>query len=228
MNKCLIPISVAALILGCSTATPPTKTEQALFDIRTNTYPVIVVQTNTVLLTNSVTKIIEITNQVGIVVPQFVTNTVTIPVPMLVTSVVQTQDYTFTPKTNGLPAVASGVAGTVGNLVAPGIGGPIAGAIVPFGLAIWAWFRGSKKSATANNLAQTIETAREIIKSLPNGAAIDNQFTAWMQSHQAEAGVIPQVLDILNTTVDNQAAKETADQLKAALAALQTPRPPGV
>jgi archaellum component FlaG (FlaF/FlaG flagellin family) len=49
-----------------------------------------------------------------------------------------------------------------------------------------------------------------------------------MQNHQAEAGVLPQVLDILDQNVDNQSAKEAADQIRSALAAIQNPTAPKV
>ncbi len=139
----------------------------------------------------------------------------------VVTQFVQMPAYTYAPGPGG--EAAKGAAGAIGNIAAPGVGGPIASGAVGLLLAAWAWFRGSKQSATANNLAQTIEVARELLKSLPNGAGLDNQLTTWMQQHQAEAGVIPQVLDILDKTVDNPAAKQTADQLRAALAAIQSP-----
>lgn len=196
--KKLCLISAALIILGCST-TPPTKTEQALFNITTNYVPVLTLQTNIVDKTNIV------------VVPVYTTNVL----------------YTYDVKTNGLPATLTGVAATIGNIAAPGVGGPIAGAVIPSLLAIWAWVRGSKKSAVANNLAQSIETTRQLIKTLPNGPAIDDQLTSWMQQHQAEVGVLPQVLDILDKTVDTPAAKEASDQIRAALATLQNPRPPG-
>lgn len=142
----------------------------------------------------------------------------------VVTQVVQVPAYTYTPGPGG--EAAKGVAGSIGNIAAPGVGGPIASGAVGLILAAWAWIRGSKQSATANNLAQTIEVARELLKSLPNGAGLDGQLTTWMQNHQAEAGVLPQVLDILDKTVDNPLAKQTSDQLRAALAALQNPPPP--
>lgn len=216
-------ITALAMLIGCATK-PPTALEQRIFNITTNYYPELVIVTNTAYRTNTVVETIAVTNKVGVIVNQFETNTITVPITQVQTQVVQIPAYTYNVNTNGPGAAAQGVATTIGNIVAPGVGGPIAGAIVPLGLAIWAWIRGSKKSATANNLAQTIETARELIKSLPNGTALDNTLTTWMQNHQAEAGVLPQVLDILNSTVDNQVAKQTADQLKAALAALQTPK----
>jgi hypothetical protein len=144
----------------------------------------------------------------------------------VVTQFVQVPTYTYAPGPVG--DTAKGVAGTIGSLAAPGVGGPIATGVVGLGLALWSWIRGSKQSATANNLSQSIEVARELIKSLPNGSAIDSTYTSWLTQHQAEAGVLPQVLDILEKSTDNPAAKQVSDQLRAALAALQNPTAPKV
>lgn len=190
-NFLLLPVFIAALLIGCSTSTPPTKTEQKLYTVVTNYYPVPVVVTNS-----------------GQAVTQFV----------------QTPAYTYNPGPGG--EAAKSAAGAIGNIAAPGVGGPIASGAVGLLLAAWAWFRGSKQSATANNLAQTIEVARELLKSIPNGAGLDGQLTTWMVQHQADAGVLPQVLDILDKTVDNSEAKTVSDQLRAALAAIQSPTPP--
>lgn len=220
-------IFAALVIIGCST-TPPTALESKLFSVTTNYYPQLVTVTNTAYRTNTVIETVTTTNKIGVVVTVPFTNFVTVPVTQLSTQIVQIPAYTYAVPTNGPAAAAQGVAGTIGNIAAPGVGGPIASGIVGLGLALWAWIRGSKQSATANNLAQTIEVARELLKSLPNGTGLDNQLTSWMQQHQAEAGVLPQVLDILDKTVDNPQAKTVSDQLRAALAALQSPTPPKV
>lgn len=218
-------IFAALVIIGCST-TPPTALERKLFNVTTNYYPELVTVTNTAYRTNTVIETVTTTNKVGVVVTVPFTNFITVPITQLTTQVVQVPAYTYAKGPTG--EAAQGVAGTIGNIAAPGVGGPIASGIVGLGLAAWAWIRGSKKSATANNLAQTIEVARELLKSLPNGAGLDNQLTSWMQNNQAAAGVLPQVLDILDKTVDNPQAKTVSDQLRAALAALQSPTPPKV
>jgi hypothetical protein len=115
----------------------------------------------------------------------------------------------------------AGTAGAIGNIAAPGIGGPIAAAVIPTLAAIWGWIRSSKNGAAAVNLAQTIETARELIKTMPNGAAVDQTLVTWMQQHQAEANVLPQVLKILKDNVDSPLAQQTAEQLQAAVDALK-------
>lgn len=218
-------ILAALVIIGCST-TPPTALESKLFNVTTNYYPELVTVTNTAYRTNTVIETVTTTNKVGVVVTVPFTNFITVPITQLSTQIVQMPAYLYgnSPNTEAV----KGVAGTIGNIAAPGVGGPIAGAVAGFGLALWQWIRGNKRSATANNLAQTIEVARELLKSLPNGTGLDNQLTAWMQQHQAEAGVLPQVLDILDKTVDNPQAKTVSDQLRAALTALQSPTPPKV
>ena len=90
MKKLIVPATIAAILIGCSTTKPPTKTEQALFDIHTNYYPVIVVQTNLVTLTNTVVQTVQVTNQVGVIIPTFVTNTYVVPVTQIQTQIVQT------------------------------------------------------------------------------------------------------------------------------------------
>lgn len=213
-------ILAALIIIGCST-TPPTATERKFYDITTNLNLVVTWQTNTLYRTNTVVETITVTNQIGQVVPIMVTNLFSVPVPQIIPIYTTNQTYNYTQNANA--EAVKGVAGTIGNIAAPGVGGPIASGIAGLAFALWAWVRGSKASATANNLAQTIEVARQLIQSLPNGKNLDNQLTTWMQQHQAEAGVLPQVLSILQKSVDNPAAKQVADQLTAALAALQSP-----
>lgn len=220
-------ILAALVIIGCA-STPPTALESKLFNVTTNYFPQLVMVTNTAYRTNTVIETVTTTNKIGVVVTEPFTNFVTVPVTQLTTQIVQIPAYTYAVPTNGPAAAAQGVAGVIGNIAAPGVGGPIASGIIGLVLAGWAWVRGNKQSATANNLAQTIEVARELLKSLPNGAGLDNQLTGWMQQQQAESGILPQVLDILDKTVDNPAAKTISDQLRADLAALPSPTAPKV
>lgn len=222
--KTLLIAAVAslAILVGCST-TPPTALEQKLFDIRTNFTPVLTLQTNILWQTNTVVEVKTITNQQQQLVPVTVTNLFSVPVPEIHPVWVTNQSWTYNPGP-GAQAVKD-AAGTIGNIASPGVGGPIGGAVASLIFAGWAWVRGSKANATANNLAQVIETARQLMQSLPNGKAADQSLTAWMAKHQAEAGVLPQVLNILENNVDTPAAKEVADQLNSALAALQPPTP---
>jgi hypothetical protein len=105
----------------------------------------------------------------------------------------------------------------VGNVF--GVGGLVTTAMgVLFGA--WRWIRGNKAAQTADALAQNIEMIREFVKQLPNGTTYDNVLTSWLTQHQAEAGVLQQVIGILKTQVSNPEAKAAADQVTATIEGL--------
>ena len=111
--------------------------------------------------------------------------------------------------------------------IIPGYGG-LAGTAIGALAALWAWFRGSKNYNTGATLAQSIEAIREVIKTLPNGAAIDSQLTTWLQQHQNDTGTTTQVLSMLENDVSNPDAKAAAAQIIAAINALNpSALPPG-
>ncbi len=207
----------SVLFAGC--ATPPTGVESKLFRIETNYVDLVETRTNLVYLTNTVTAVETRTNTLGEVQPVFVTNYVSVPVPVvtLVTSTVPA--YAYTQGTNSAAAVQTAAA--IGNLVAPGIGGQIAGAVAGLFFSGWCWLRSSRATKVAQNSAQVIEAAREVLKSLPNGKAYDSELVSWMQQHQAESGVLNSVLELLEKNVSNRDAKYTAEQIRTAVAALQ-------
>lgn len=92
---------------------------------------------------------------------------------------------------------------------------------------IWSWFRSSKNYNTGVDLAQSIETIREFVKQLPNGATYDSALTTWLQAHQAEGGTIAGVLQMLENDVSNPDAIVAAQQIRAAIQALNpTALPP--
>jgi hypothetical protein len=227
MKKTLVLIALitAALTLiglsGCASA--PTKLEQGLFDIKTNYVPVVVLQTNTVWQTNSVVETRTLTNAQNVVIPFYVTNTVTLPSYSLVTVTQQIPQYEYLPGAGSSNATAIG--GSIGNIASPGIGGPIATAVLGLVFGAWRWWRSSRSTATAANTAQVVEVARDLLKTLPNGQSYDAVLVNWMQGHQAEAGVTAEILDILAKNVDSDAAKETVKQLQSALTAIQTNTP---
>jgi len=210
--------ALCSLFAGC--ATPPSRLESDLFVVRTNYIDQVETRTNTVYVTNQVAAWHYETNTVGQVQTVFATNYVSVPVPVvtLVTSTVPA--YAYTQGTNTAAAVQTAAA--IGNLVAPGLGGQIAGAIAGLLFTGWCWFRSSRATKVAQNSAQVIEAAREVLKSLPNGKAYDSELVAWMQQHQAEAGVLENVLGILDRNVSNADAKYTAEQIRAAVAAIRT------
>lgn len=85
---------------------------------------------------------------------------------------------------------------------------------------IWGWFRSSKNYGTGVDLAQSIETIREFVKQLPNGATYDSALTTWLQAHQAQSGTVDGVLQMLENDVSNPDALVAAQQIRAAIQAL--------
>ena len=223
----LLATCLGAIILaGCSTTgSPPTAFEQKFFDVKTNVLEITVLKTNIVPITTYTTNeiTITVTNKHG--VTEYQTNLVLVP-KVVLQEVIQpftnrVPYYDWTPSTNANQIAQTG--GAIGGLF--GYGGLIStGLLGIFG--IWAKMRSSRNYATAANMAQTIETIRSFVQSLPRGAEYDAALVQWMQAHQAEAGVLDQVLEILKNDVSNPDARFAAQQLDAALHALQTPAPP--
>jgi len=218
-------LSIAALC-GCSmTGKPPSGLSSTFMDVKTNYVPVLVVQTNVVPVTtyqtNAVT--VTVTNQQNIV--EFHTNAVVVPVVAYETNRVLATNlleaYTYTP--NKTAQDVQQVGGLVGSLF--GVGG-----LVSTGLALlfgaWARSRSSRLYDTSTSLAQTIETMRQFIQQLPNGTQYDTALVTWMQQHQAQTGVLAQVLQILKDDVDNPAAKLAAEQMMVALQRMSQPTAP--
>jgi hypothetical protein len=185
------------LLSGCATK-PPTALEQRWFDISTNRIPAIVLQTN----------VVTVTNLVG--VPIFQTN--------VVSATNYSEEYTYKPGAGAQSIRETGTA--VGNIF--GVGGLVGTAIGGL-FSLWGVMRSKKSYVTAANLSQTIETMREFIRQLPDGQTMDNELINWMQLHQAEAGVLNQVLTLLEKEVNTQDAKVAADHIRAVLVSLNTP-----
>jgi hypothetical protein len=75
-------------------------------------------------------------------------------------------------------------------------------------------------------LSQIIETGREVLKTLPNGAALDTAYVSWMQKHQAEAGAIQGVMKIVSKVTDNQSAQKAAEEIADTIGFIQASAPP--
>ncbi len=195
------------LLSGCATK-PPTALERQWFSIVTNYGPpVISIQTNIIPVT--VFRTNEVTMQATPTI-EYRTNTVTVTnVP---------EGYVYTPGTGAQAIRETGTA--VGNLF--GVGGLVGTAIGGL-FSLWGYVRSKKSYVTAANIAQTVEVLREFIKQLPNGQTIDNELINWMQLHQAEAGVLNQVLTLLEKEVNTQDAKVAADHIRAVIASLSPP-----
>ena len=75
--------------------------------------------------------------------------------------------------------------------------------------------RSRKATRVAGVLAQVIETGRAILQSTPQGKEADEKWKSWMIEHQAEQGVIEDVVKLLGAVVDTPSAREAAEKLVA-------------
>lgn len=215
MRKTLPLLIVAAFIAGCASK-PPTALEQRWFNIETNYTPVVVVKTNIVPVTMVQTNYLVITNVSGVqefrtnLVPYFVYET------NVVRSTITNEDYVYTPGAGAAAIRESGTA--VGNIF--GVGGLVGTALGGL-FSLWGYVRSRKRYVTAANIAQTVETLREFIKQLPNGPAYDAAFVQWMQTNQANAGVIREVTQIVANEVSNPDAREAMRNIQTLIDGLR-------
>jgi len=124
---------------------------------------------------------------------------------------VQKEVYTVVPNQGGEDA--AGLGGTIGGLVIPGSQGLVTTGILGL-LSIWGYLRSSKGQTTNGALVQEIETLLTFISQLPNGAVYKQGLVKFLQDHQLEAGVLPQILTLLSKSVSSNDAKVTADQIR--------------
>lgn len=202
-------------IHGCATK-PPTAFERGMYNIQTNMEPVLVVKTNVIPVTIMETNVVRVTNEVGVI--NFQTNLV--PVFVYHTNVVYStnaqESYIYTP---GPGAANVRQIGTeVGNIF--GVGGMVGTALGAL-FSLWGYIRSRKSNAVSVNLSQTIETMREFVKSLPNGAVYDSELVNWMTTNQANAGVLQQVIALIAAQVSNPDARVASQQVIATIEALR-------
>lgn len=214
-------VGISLILEGCAAVGPnpgpPTKAESLIFNTVTN-YSTVVVPA---YVTNQVQVQSYQTNVQGIVITQYLTNVVPVTVPAQTNQVV---GYTETVK----PSIQSGVQGAGGilNVLFPGWGSLATNGVLSL-LFGWAYARSQKRGVdTAATLVQEIEIIRKIVQSVPNGAALDNQFVTWIQNHQADAGILTQVMGLLSSRVKNSDAQTAADQISKAVQALVTSTTP--
>lgn len=214
-------------ISGCVSGTPlnSNPVTGALYQTQTNYTPQVQVVTNmipvTVYHTNEVTE--RVTNQVGII--QYVTNQVpvaaTVLQPQTATVTNQVPSYVNTVK----PGINADVqtAGGLLNYFFPGTGS-IVSTVVTALLGIGGYLTSQKKSSqnynTAAALVQEVQSIRNFVQTLPNGAAMDTAFTNFMAAHQQDAGVAQKVADLLASEIKNSSAQVAAAQISQAIAAL--------
>lgn len=191
-------IATAACLLGCLSGRAPSKAESYFFDVKTNLNEAIVWKTNIVVTTQ--------TNGV----------TVTNYVPVSTTN--QTPSYDWSP--NQHAKAASEVAGIAGSA----FGIPFAGTALTTLIGLYGWFNTARKGAnTGAALAQIIETGREVLKQVPNGAKYDQAYVNFMQQHQTETGTIMDVAKIIDRSVDNSDAKTAARDIIDVVGAVGSP-----
>lgn len=211
--------AICAGLTACSAfrnGAPPTAFERSLYDVHTNYVPTVTVQTNvipvTTYQTNTVT--VTVTNPVGVV--EWHTNVAVVPVTQYQTNYAsvtnQTPNYTYAPN--------SRLTGAEGAVSAIPVYGTLASTALAGLAAVWGWFRSSKNGAAGATLAQSIETMREFVRQLPNGNVYDTALTQWLQQHQADTGTLTTVMNILENSVSNPDATIAAQQIRAAIAAL--------
>lgn len=219
MKNLLVLGALTLALAGC--AAVPTKFDRIFADVQTNYVPVLVIHTNvlTVLQTNVAT--VTVTNQVGVAVPIFQTNVVTAFQTNLVPVMVTNEQYTLTAKP--IVAEVAGVAGTVGNIAAPGSGALITGAIGALATIFLGYrnrqFKGQNNalSQSAGVLTQIIETGREVMATTPQGRDAADEFTTWMKEHQKSTQTAATIADLVKDNVSNQDAQRAAAQILALL-----------
>ena len=185
--------------------------------------PVVQVVTNTVVMTNTVTEVVERTNVVyvtnaasgavsGYVAREpVVTNLVTVVqtnlVPVFYTNVVQVPVTNLVAKPEMLATIEA--TGSIVNTFLPGIGSILA--LVLGGA--YHGYRQVRNKRVNEALVQGVETARAVLTTTPQGQAADAQFVKWLMEHQKEAGVFSTVSGLVDQLTDNPAAKMTAQEI---------------
>jgi len=233
-NVCwLWAVAAAALMVGgCRTV------DRAYNQAVTPTLaPVVSVVTNTVVITNTVTEVVERTNLVlvtdavtgalsGYVTREPVTtNVVTVIqtnlVPVFYTNVVQVPVSNLVAKPEAEAAIQA--AGSVVNTFAPGIGSIVALALA----GLYHGYRQVRNRKVNEALVQGVETARAVLTTTPQGQAADAQFVKWLMDHQKEAGVFTTVSGLVEQLSDNPAARLTAQEIAQRVQQAQQQRTAG-
>jgi len=65
----------------------------------------------------------------------------------------------------------------------------------------------------ADNFAQSIEVLREVLKTTPQGQALDLKIVDMLHKNQVTAGIIRQAAEIVSGSVSNEAAKKIAAKI---------------
>lgn len=219
-------ILVLVAVTGCAAlqSKPPSAFEEKQYDITTN----VVVRTNIVQQTNFQTVTVPVPVNVTNLVTHEVTTTNVIMVPVVVTQTnfVDSTNYVFAANAKTKAELAT--VSTVGTAIA-GPYGAVAGAVLSGLVGFWGMLRSKRANvleSVAANSTQVIETARNVIRALPNGSAVGTQFDNWMMSHQSAAGVANAVATIVDETVDPTHATHVASDILGAVETPIIPKPP--
>ena len=214
----IVALAAVGGLNGCSTLDRAYKQE-----VTWTNAPVVHVFTNTVVVTNTVPVVMERTNVVYVtnatsgavsgfatrepVVTNFVSALVTNLAPVFMTNVVQVPVTNLVARPEAEAAI--GVAGSVINTFAPGIGSIVALALG----GLYHGYRQVRNRKVNEALVQGVETARAVLTTTPQGKAADTQFVKWLMDHQKEAGVFTTVSDLVENLTDNPAARLTAEEI---------------
>lgn len=204
---------LAVALLGCSTTNPVVS---YLFDVTTNTVATVKHVTNTVERVQAETNALT-----GAVLIQ----------PIREVVIVAQTNLTGTIDVKPSAALQSwaGLAGVVGDTIAPGAGKGVLAALLG-GAGIFAFNTRRKLNAAretaseysndsqtnyaiAENFAQSIETIRNVIKGVPQLAPLDAKIVDMLHKNQVSVGLIREAATIVRETVDKDAAKSAAQKL---------------
>jgi len=199
-----------ATVTGCGT--PPTKLETRFYDIDTNLLPRVVWVTNEIVRGGAggarggwergeaEGARGEGSTELG-AAPVYQTNVT------LVTNYDEAYTYTPNERARTVSAVAGAGAGLLGPI------GELVTLLCAGAFGVWGQLRSSRATRVAGVLAQVIETGRAVLQASPQGQKLDEQWKNWMITHQAQQGVIEDVVKLLGTVVDDGTAKEAAARL---------------
>lgn len=256
----LIVFSLTLLLAGCQTG-KVNFADRLSSNIVTNDVPVVHTFTNTVLVptvvfvTNREVQFVDrpvltiVTNDTGITIQTNLIQIVQTNVTVMQTNILAAQT-TISSETNTVKVAqlvdkpsADAAVGAVSALGGNMVGMGLLASTVALGLLHGYQTRRNKqllaaatgqsttKDAIIATTMQGMETLQEVLKITPQGQQASNVVTQFLLKHQAEAGVVQQITDLMAANVDNPAAKEAAklitDQIKLATPATIVAATPG-
>lgn len=192
----LIALSIS-ILTGCSTngiQPPPSKLDNAIFTITTNT--TVVPVTKTINVTNFIPQVVLETNIQNQIVT--ITNTIPVVVPQYVTVEQTNQSYTYVPKTE-----ITQTASVVGSMTGPW--GVVGSMLLAAGLGLWGKIKSNQAttlSSVAGNTAEALAAARAVIAALPNGDSISKQFDTWLSNHQNDVDIAKELAGVVAEYAD--------------------------